>query len=69
MFSDHKIKADDYRIPPDRPWSSLPIQSSPDTTPKLLRELIDEIRGLRRDLRQEVLAREIARLPEPVREG
>jgi len=33
----------------------------------LLGELITEIRGLRNDIRQEVLQREIAKLPEPIR--
>ena len=40
-----------------------------DPMPALMRELIDEIRGLRNDLRAEVLQREVAKLPKPIREA
>lgn len=40
-----------------------------DPLPALMRELIDEIRGLRNDLRTEVLQREVAKLPKPIREA
>ena len=38
-----------------------------DALQSLLRELIDEISGLRKDLRREVLQREIGKLPKPIR--
>lgn len=38
-------------------------------TDGLIRELIDEVRGLRADLRRERLRREVERLPAPIREG
>lgn len=40
-----------------------------DPMPALMRELIEELRGLRSDLRNEVLHREISKLPLPIREA
>lgn len=45
------------------------IGQQSDPMPALMRELIDEIRGLRADLRKEVLQREISKLPAPIREA
>lgn len=45
------------------------MQQGNDPLPGLLRELVDEIRGLRADIRAEVLQREVAKLPKPIREA
>ena len=47
----------------------LGVAEAADPMQSLMRELIDEIRGLRNDIRQEVLQREIAKLPTPIREA
>lgn len=43
--------------------------SAADPLALLLRELIDEIKGLRGDLRREVLHREVSRLPKPIQDA
>lgn len=51
------------------PPAFLASAATNDQLPVLMRELIDEIRGLRNDLRTEVLQREVAKLPKPIREA
>lgn len=59
----HRSSVHDYM----QKYTNQPHQPLENGTDLLLRELIQEIRGLRNDIRQEVLHREVAKLPAPIK--